>query len=117
MGYAAMIDNRISKKLTFFSFFFSLGMVVYHSLGPIGAGRIVCKSAVEECLATGVNNIRGVWGSTAMYYFFFTSAFLLYYNIDESNWKRKVSSRVVSLGIPYLVWNLPFYHNRKQRYI
>lgn len=102
-----MIDSRISKKLTFFSFVLSIGMVVYHSAGPLGAGKIVCETDVEEFIVTGVNNIRGILGGIAMHYFFFTSAFLLYHDIDDSNWKSKVSSRVMSLGIPYLVWNLP----------
>ena len=102
-----MMDNRISKKLTFFSLVFSIGMTLYHSMGPIGAGEIVCNSGVEEFLSAGVDNLRAILGSAAMHYFFFTSAFLLYYNIDDSNWKRKVSSRMMSLGIPYLVWNLP----------
>lgn len=103
------IDRRISKKLTFFSFFGSVGMTIYHSFGVIGGiEKVVCNSEIEEFIVYGGNSICGNLGGITMHYFFFTSAFLLYHNIDTSNWKRKIYNRVSSLGIPYIAWNLPF---------
>ena len=43
---------------------------------------------------------------TAVSLFFMLSAFLFYYNVDENNIIHKLKSRISSLIIPYLLWNL-----------
>lgn len=43
---------------------------------------------------------------TAVSLFFMLSAFLFYYNVDENNILHKLKSRITSLIIPYLLWNL-----------
>lgn len=45
-------------------------------------------------------------GGVVVSSFFTNSAFLLYFNLDSKNVLRKVCSRLKSLVIPYVLWNL-----------
>jgi surface polysaccharide O-acyltransferase-like enzyme len=53
-----------------------------------------------------LNSFFNMLGSIAISYFFITSGFLLYYNTDRKNIKRKLIGRITTLLIPYTVWNL-----------
>lgn len=65
----------------------------------------------------GIYNVTGIIGSHVLAYiavptFYLISGFLFFYNFDQWSWstyRRKIRSRIKTLFIPYILWNLlPF---------
>lgn len=95
------IDNKISERIRTFSFLMTLVPAFYH-----------CEIASEitgNIDATWMpvfNRFHGAIGVAAMSYFFFVSGFLLFHNLNFKTYGRKIRSRLFTLLIPYLVWQI-----------
>ncbi len=57
-------------------------------------------------LAATIQKIYLHMSNIAVPVFFYFSGFLMYLNLEKSNWITKIKRRIVSLIIPYVVWNL-----------
>lgn len=92
------MKKEISNKITYLTFILSLTIVWHHAYN------------VEVYNLTGLfANIEKILlfifeGSVPV--FLCLSAFLFYYNYDETKYLSKLKKRVFSLLIPYLIWNL-----------
>ncbi len=61
---------------------------------------------VNTTLGNTLFDIMDVFGSVVLSYFFFVSGFLLYQGLHDGNiLRRKIKTRLYSLGLPFLVWN------------
>ena len=101
-----MEEGRFRKKITWFTFAFSLFVVWVHSynaelfLGRTEAGVRVDR--FEHFIGESV-------GQIAVPGFFMISAYLFYRNFGWGSLKRKWVSRFHSILIPYLLWNTIYY--------
>ena len=101
-----MEEGRFRKKITWFTFAFSLFVVWVHSynaelfLGRTEAGVRVDR--IEHFIGESV-------GQIAVPGFFMISAYLFYRNFGWGSLKRKWVSRFHSILIPYLLWNTIYY--------
>lgn len=101
-----MGEKQFRNKITWFNFFFSLFVVWVHSyngelfLGKTSRGMAVVR--LERMLGETV-------GQIAVPGFFMISAYLFYRNFDWNCLGRKWKSRLFSILIPYLLWNLIYY--------
>lgn len=94
---------RTSNKIKYFTFAFTLLMVIYHARGDF---RLANPSvAVFQDHLTELYNL---FGCLAMAFFFMMSGYLLYNNLTEANVYEKIKRRVKSLLIPFIIWNVIF---------
>ena len=93
------MQNTVSRKLTYYSFFFSLMIANYH--------WNTYNSQFEDLFFSYrvLSDISKYFGSLAMAYYFFISGYLLYRNSSIDNWMTKIKNRVWSLLIPCMLWN------------
>lgn len=101
-----MEEGRFRKKITWFTFAFSLFVVWVHSynaelfLGRTEAG--VWTDRIEHLIGESV-------GQIAVPGFFMISAYLFYRNFHWGILNRKWISRFHSILVPYLLWNTIYY--------
>ena len=101
-----MNERQFRQKITWVTFLASLLVVWVHSvnwelfLGPEGEGSLV--AVIERTLAERV-------GQIAVPCFFMVSAYLFFRNFSWEMLVRKWKSRVRSLLVPYLIWNVLYY--------
>ncbi len=91
---------QASRKFRFFSFAFTLILVLYHGQLDMFSE----KNSIQTILPM-ISRFYSYLGSIGMSYFFMTSGYLLYYNISETSPIEKAKKRIRSLLIPFLVWN------------
>ncbi|MGN0157569.1 MAG: acyltransferase family protein, partial [Brotaphodocola sp.] len=101
-----MTESIFSKKITWFSFVFSLLVIWVHSynaelyLGgtqwaePVGHLEYAIIDWVAQIAVPG---------------FFMISGYLFYRNFDMSRLQSKWESRIQSVLVPYIVWNFLYY--------
>ena len=93
---SSTVDNYFSKKITILSFFLCCGVVSQHV-------KWTCLD--YETL----NSIRDFWFfivETCVPFFFIVSGYLFFRTYQSDNWKKKLKSRINSLLVPYLLWNV-----------
>ena len=88
-------DNR--DKMILFSFFMTLLIVIYH-LAP----HLINLMPNDENYLY-LNNFFDTFGSIALNYFFAASAYKFYISLKPI--KMKLKKRIITLIIPYIVWN------------
>ncbi len=102
-----MIQNSISKKIKYLNLINTFFIVIYHC-GD--SGQLIPINTLDEIINRNVDNSMGVFGVLAMNYFFLISGFLLYSNLEETLSAKiyfgKINRRLISLFIPYLIWNI-----------
>lgn len=91
------IANKHSEKITILSFFMALGIVWTHS-------RMPSWDSVPAYFTTTLMPLNVV-GETVVPAFFFITGFLFYKSFEMKDYKRKLTSRLKSLMVPYLLWN------------
>lgn len=93
------ISKNLSSKISFMNFFFTICIVVHH---------LNISGMYENCLfAKRIINFISLTGYPAMTFFFFTSGFLFFYNLNNFNkYISKLISRIRTLVIPYILWNI-----------
>lgn len=99
------MNKGLSKKITLLNFLFTIGIVIYHSkdFQPRFATEV---TPPLECLY----RFNDLLGFISLGFFFTVSAYLLYLGVDSGQkLTEKIKKRLVSLGIPFLVWNLLYF--------
>lgn len=99
------IDPGTSKKIVILSLVFSIGMIVYHVMPTNSFSNIIDNNAFFGFL----NDFCEQLGFIGLSFFFFVSAFLLYYNLSFGNLRAKLTRRIKSLVVPYILWNFLMY--------
>ncbi len=103
------MNKYLSGKFSYLSFIMTLGIILYHTPWCTPTGFIHGNDTIYQWVFNMIDNI----GFIAMGYFFTTTGFFLYYKLVKHNLSKKISKRVHSLLIPYLIWNviyLVFYY-------
>lgn len=101
-----MTESVFSKKVTWFSFVYSILVIWVHSynaqlyLGETRCGALV--GAWEYAVIDWVAQI-------AVPGFFMLSGYLFYRNFDMSKLRQKWENRIRSVLIPYILWNFLYY--------
>lgn len=100
------MTKSTSEKFTLYNFLMTCSIVIYHS-GSFTAAKFL--NTLDENIYTFIWKFFDNIGSLAMSFFFTTTGFFLYYNLNEKNVGKKLSRRIHSLLIPFLLWNLIYY--------
>lgn len=93
------IEKELSVKIYFLNFFFTICILIHHS-------NINGVYQINNEVVSNILKFIGNIGILAMPFFFFTSGFLFFYNYDKKNGRKKIISRIKSLLIPYIIWNI-----------
>ena len=95
------MNKKSSRKITFFTFVFTIVIVVYHAKLDY-----LLEIDLVNNVAPWILRLHSCLATIAMSFFFMTSGFLLYYNVTPENIVDKLFRRVYSLLVPLTVWNL-----------
>lgn len=90
-----------SRKIKAFTFIFTLVMIVYHA-----QWAYFNDIALVRSIQPVIFRFYGCCGCVAMSFFFMTSGYLLYRNLDAHTTKEKLKRRIKSLLIPFVIWNI-----------
>ncbi len=100
------MNMTISKKIKYFYWFFTLGIVIFHSYEPTEF-KLVTMSKLDKFVADFYPIFADRLGHIALTFFFFMSAFWLYNNTNTAkDCLTKIKKRLLSLLVPYLIWTL-----------
>lgn len=99
-------SSGISKKITVFSLVAAVMMVFYHANADSNFSYIVYSNDFIGNVCRCLNLVGTSFGNVVLSFFFINSGFLLYYNMDKGNIWNKVKSRLYSLLMPVLIWNV-----------
>lgn len=103
-GQTVLIDSNNSKKLSVMNFAMTIAIVVFHWKNFY---MLNLTAPANETVGVTAYDILFVLSPVALRFFFFISAFLLYFGIsDKADVRKKLKKRLYSLGIPFLVWNV-----------
>lgn len=97
------MNAQVSKRIKFLGFVMTCVMVVFHC-GSFDGAATDADARLVAGLAYGIDRIANF----AMGYFFTVTGFLLFHGLSFSTYQRKTKSRVSSLLVPYLSWELLF---------
>ena len=97
------MDITVSRKINLYRWLFTLGIVIYHSKSLAAFTSPETKIGI---IAKTYVILANQLGFTSMNFFFFTSGFLLYFNASPPSIRRKMKSRVKSLLLPFLLWQV-----------
>lgn len=92
-------DTR--NKFTFYSFLFTFVIIGFHA--------DFSNSYSQEAIKNTIASFWDYLANTAMSFFFMRTAFLLYYKADKKNAMDKIRRRIISLVVPFLLWNLIYF--------
>ena len=93
------IEKNLSYKITFLNFFFTMCIVIHH----LNISGMYQNNGAAKLII----NFISLLGYPAMTFFFFTSGFLFFYNLNDFNkYINKLISRIRTLIIPYILWNI-----------
>lgn len=95
------MNKELSNKIIVLMLVFTIWMVIYHS----NFIPVEYSNKLDKNLYTVFFRLIYGYGYIVMKFFFQTSSFLLYYNINDGNCKAKMKRRLQSLLIPYILWN------------
>lgn len=96
-------EESFGKKITFFTFILTFFVVLshwqeYYSIVSHGEGALAVSF---------ITKFYSLMGSVALVSFFMISGFLFFSGVESfSDLKGKILRRVISLGIPFVVWNV-----------
>lgn len=102
------MKKEISLKFSAISFFMTCAIVLYH----FKVEPALYLGNIDEKIYLFVSNVIDNFANIAMGYFFATTGFFLYRNLDASNVKAKIKKRCFSLLIPYVLWNIIYFIDR-----
>lgn len=92
------MNKLTSNKIAYVSFLMAFSIIVHHAYNVNVYNLTGFFAQFEDTIL--------IICEASVSLFFIISAFLFYYNLDETNILRKCKSRIFSLIIPYLAWNL-----------
>lgn len=92
-----------SSTIVTMNFIMTCFMIFYHSGN---CENIVSVNFLDESLNAFLVHFFDSMGIIVMSYFFSVTGFLLFNNLNFKSYKRKIKSRIFSLLIPYVLWQL-----------
>ncbi|MBQ8688903.1 MAG: acyltransferase family protein [Clostridia bacterium] len=96
------LNDNVSKKLTVYGFVMTIFIVLSHWTHFYRGMNLGTESAVLDVL----DNFYSMLGLLSLASFFLLSGFLFYYGIESyKDLGGKLVRRLISLGIPFAVWN------------
>lgn len=98
------MNERISKNITVLNFIMTCIIICYHA-SYLGDPVI----NIDASLDLIINDALGDLSFVAMNFFFFTTGFMLFRDLNIHNYKEKIKKRVSTLLIPYFIWQLFFF--------
>lgn len=101
-----MTESIFSKKITWFSFVFSLLVIWVHSYN---AELYLGSTQWAQSIGRFEYRIINWLAQIAVPGFFMISGYLFYRNFDLSKLRRKWESRIRSVLVPYILWNFLYY--------
>ena len=101
MDNKVSLSKSISNKITSLSFLMTCVILIYHCFSD-GPYINNLDNTINNFLYFLINELATI----AMYYFFFTSGFLLFVNLNKNNTNQKIQKRIFSLFIPYIFWQI-----------
>ena len=90
------------KKITFLTVILTFLIVVHHATPNLRFGLILSR---DTPIIYGMKTLTEI----AVPLFFFISGLLFYYNCNKEVLAKKITRRIRSLIIPYLLWNTLFF--------
>lgn len=100
------MSKEMSNKLKFYSFVMTIFIVIYHFNSKAFLLTFNDSYPFNSFSLNYIYNIFYNFGSLALDFFFAQTAFLLYRDLDKSNYRIKIKKRVMSLLIPFIAWNI-----------
>jgi len=98
------VDKELREKIPVISFLMMMEVLLYHCESPDNA---LAVSALDLQLNTAIDNfVIGVPSLLCMSWFFGLTGFLLFRNLSFQNLGTKLKTRVQTLLIPYLLWQI-----------
>lgn len=94
------MDKKISRRIAIYNYIFVFVIVFYHAkpvLDPnlLGMDKLALCDSVIENVAT-----------LAMAFFFFVTQYLFFRDFSYSKYGKKITKRLKTLLLPYIVWNI-----------
>lgn len=99
-----ILNEKISKNITIISFIMTCIIICYHA-SYLGDPVI----NIDASLDLIVNDVLGDLSFVAMNFFFFTTGFMLFRNLSFSSYIHKITKRISTLLVPYLIWQILFF--------
>jgi hypothetical protein len=98
------VDKELREKIPVISFLMMMEVLLYHCESPDNA---LAVSALDLQLNTAIDNfVIGVPSLLCMSWFFGLTGFLLFRNLSFQNLGSKLKTRVQTLLVPYLLWQI-----------
>lgn len=95
------MNEKIGDRIAFWGFLMTCCIVLYHC----GPGKCPIKGGpVEQYWCHAINRFMNDVGILAMSFFFAVTGFLLCHGFGRSEYFHKVRRRVMTLLVPYLIW-------------
>ena len=95
------MDSKTSERISTISFLMTCMIVMYHAGSTLSA-----INAYDTFLNDFINNSAEQLARFAMSFFFMTTGFLLFRDLNFQNYTTKIKKRVTSLLIPYIIWQI-----------
>lgn len=88
-------ESRFRNKVTWIQFILCIGIVYQHTKWNYGNSDLLsmCQHMLHYLIQTCVP------------FFFVISGYLYFRTYKKESAKKKIISRIKSLGVPYLIWN------------
>ena len=102
-------DELLSRTISWLRFPLIVGVVFFHgNISTIRFQGVEYEFDNPDWYYAIINLFSGVLSSISVPSFFFISGFLFFYRVsfDRPTYHRKLKSRIRTLLIPYLIWNL-----------
>ncbi|MBQ9135784.1 MAG: acyltransferase [Lachnospiraceae bacterium] len=96
------MKKEISERIYVISFFMTCIIAMYHC----GDGRIEPINSVDYKLFDICSRAMETLAGLAMSSFFAVTGFLFFYNFDKNAYYTKVKKRIITLLIPYVIWQI-----------
>ena len=96
-----MLDQKTSQRITVLGFLMTCMIVIFHTevvWDPINAADAAIVESLDHLISMG--------STLAMDYFFLVTGLLLFHALSFQNYHKKIKSRIGSLLIPYVIWQL-----------
>lgn len=98
------MSKFLSNKLIIINFVLSTMIISYHAYNiPVYESSL--KGAFLGKIIIFLENYLSMMERVAVPLFFVISGYLFFQNYNKSMALKKIKSRIISLGIPYIIWN------------
>ena len=97
------VNKELSERIPVISFLMMIEVMLYHCET---LDDILPTSAIDSWCSGAITDTVAAFGPLCMSWFFAVTGFLLFRNLSFQNLRKKIQSRVHSLLIPYVLWQV-----------